>query len=267
MGARDAHPSAGESETVVVRGGTAASEAERGRLVKRLNSIGHLGGEEELALRDLPMQVREVDDNEDIVKEGDRPSACCLILDGFVCRYKLVADGERQILSFHLSGEIPDLQSLHLTTMDHSLGTLAPSRLGFVQHDDMHDLIARFPSLGSLFWRETLIDAALFREWMVGLGRRNAHQRVAHLMCEMLVRAQAVGLTRDHYYPFPLSQTELADALGLTVVHVNRVLRSLRESQMLKVDRNGVSILNWAKLEELAEFDPLYLHQEQGSDA
>jgi CRP-like cAMP-binding protein len=129
----------------------------------------------------------------------------------------------------------------------------------------LRKLIAHFPGVGSLFWRETLIDAAVFREWMVGLGRRNAHQRVAHLICEMLLRAKAVGLARDHEYPFPLTQTELADAIGLTVVHVNRVLRSLREDQLLKIDRNGVSILDWPGLKELAEFDPLYLHQGQGS--
>jgi CRP-like cAMP-binding protein len=141
---------------------------------------------------------------------------------------------------------------------------LAASKLGFIPHADLRELIRRFPGLGSLFWRDTLIDAAIFREWIVGLGRRTAHQRIAHLMCELLLRSKAVGLVRDHQYPLPLTQTELADALGLTVVHVNRVLRSLREDGILRVDRNSVSILDWEGIRALAEFDPLYLHQDKG---
>jgi CRP-like cAMP-binding protein len=260
-GAANARSLFNRFESFAVRNARPPSDAERSRLVMRLRSIGDLSAAAEAALRDLPMQVRELDDNQDFAKEGDRPFACCLVLDGFVCRYKLVADGKRQILSFHISGDIPDLQSLQLKTLDHNLGTLTPSRLGFLQHEDLRKLISDFPGLGSLFWRTTLIDAALFREWMVGLGRRNAHQRLAHLICEMLFRAQAVGLTHDHNFPLPLTQLELADALGLTVVHVNRVLRSLRESDILKVDRSGVRILDWPSLEALAEFDPLYLHQ------
>src|SRR4051794_3148772 len=241
------------------------SPAERGRLIRKLESIGDVAAEEKAALRELPVQVRNFPDGRDIVAEGDRPMQCCLVLDGFVCRYRLLPEGRRQILSFHVSGEIPDLQSLHLKTMDHSLGTLSDSKLGFISHADLRELIRRFPRVGSLFWRDTLIDAAIFREWMVGLGRRTAHQRIAHLMCEMLLRVKAVGLARDHQYPLPITQTELADALGLTVVHVNRVLRSLREDGMLRVDRNSVSILNWERIRELAEFDPLYLHQDKGS--
>jgi CRP-like cAMP-binding protein len=209
------------------------------------------------------MLLRNIPARRDIVAEGDRPSHCCLILEGFVCRYKLLNEGRRQIMSFHTPGDIPDLQSLHLKTMDHNIGTLADSKLGFVSHTELGKLIHRFPGLVSQFWRDTLIDAAIFREWVVGLGRRTAHQRIAHLMCEMLLRIKAVSLARDHEYPLPLTQAELADALGLTVVHVNRVLRSLREDGILRVDRNSVSILDWERTKELAEFDPLYLHQDK----
>ena len=117
--------------------------------------------------------------------------------------------------------------------------------------------------MGSLFWRDTLIDAAIFREWMVGIGRRSAPQRIAHLMCELLLRFKAVGLAPEYQSPLPVTQTELADALGLTVVHVNRVLRSLREDGMLRVERNTVSILDWERTRDLAEFNPLYLHQDK----
>jgi CRP-like cAMP-binding protein len=235
---------------------------ERDRLVKKLDSIGSLTDEERAALRELPLDVRMLGDGEDIVRDGDRPSKCCLVLDGFVCRYKLLQDGKRQILSFHTPGDIPDLQSLHLRTMDHSIGALAVSRVGFIAHQDLRALIGQFPDLGNLFWRDTLIDAAIFREWMVGLGRRNAHQRIAHLLCEMALRFEGVGLAQDHTFPMPVTQAELADALGLTLVHVNRVLRDLRLMELVRMESRTVSVLNWDRLVALGEFDPTYLHQD-----
>ena len=239
-----------------------SSDGERHRLIAKLESIGRLSGEEKIALGELPVRVQSLPDGEDIVREGDRPSQCCLVLDGFVCRYKLVQDGKRQILSFHTPGDIPDLQSLHLGTMDHSLGKLAPSTLGFITHQVLQRLIQRFPNLGSLFWRDTLIDAAIFREWMVGLGRRNAHERMSHLLCEMALRFKAVGLSYEHTFELPVTQ-ELADATGLTGVHVNRVLRDLRLGDLVKVTTRSVTILDWERLSELADFDATYLHQDQ----
>jgi len=239
-----------------------ATAEERERLIRKLESIGTLGEDDRAALRQLPLQVQALPDNKDIVRDGDRPSKCCLVLDGFACRYKLLPDGRRQIFSFHTPGDIPDLQSLHLRTMDHSLGSLTPSRVGFITHDDVRDVIGRFPRLANLFWRDTLIEAAIFREWMVGLGRRNAHQRIAHLLCEMALRFQGVGLAHDRTFPLPLTQAELADALGLTLVHVNRVLRDLRLSELVGIERRTVSILDWERLAELGEFDPTYLHQD-----
>jgi len=235
--------------------------AEREQLIRKLESIGNISAEEKAALYALPMRVTNLPDRQDIVAEGDRPSSCCLVLDGFVCRYKLLEDGRRQIFSFHTPGDIPDLQSLHLERMDHSLGTLTPSRVGFIAHNVVRELVRRFPGLGDLFWRDTLIDAAIFREWMVGLGRRNAHQRIAHLLCEMARRYQAVGLGADHAYPLPVTQAELADALGLTLVHVNRVLRDLRLMNLVRKESWTVSVLDWPRLVELGEFDPTYLHQ------
>ena len=238
------------------------SAVERDRLVKKLESIGTLTDVEREALRGLPMQVQVLGDGEDIVRDGERPSKCCLVLEGFVTRYKLLRDGKRQILSFHTPGDIPDLQSLHLRTMDHSLGTLALSRVGFITPQHLREVIGRSPRLGELFWRDTLIDAAIFREWMVGLGRRNAHQRIAHLLCEMSLRFKAVGLAQDHSYPMPVTQAEFADALGLTLVHVNRVLRDLRLLEIVRIESRMVSILDWERLVALGEFDPTYLHQD-----
>jgi CRP-like cAMP-binding protein len=248
-----------------MRSAAPPSRSERDRLVRKLESIGDMSADEKAAIYELPTQVRTLTDGEDIVLEGERPTQCCLILTGFVCRYKLLPDGRRQIFSFHTPGDFPDLQSLHVKTMDHSVATLAESRLGFIEHTYLHELIRRFPDLGSLLWRDTLIDAAIFREWMVGIGRRSAHQRIAHLLCEMALRFEAVGLTHDHNYQFPITQVEMGDALGLTDVHVNRILRSLREEQLVITDRAGVRILDWEGLKALGEFDPTYLHQTKGT--
>jgi CRP-like cAMP-binding protein len=233
--------------------------------VRKLESIGDVSADEKAAIYELPMQVRTLADGEDIVIEGERPSQCCFILTGVVCRYKILPEGRRQIFFFHTPGDFPDLQSLHLSTMDHSVATLAESRIGFVEHTYLRELIRRFPDLGSLLWRDTLIEAAIFREWMVGIGRRSAHQRIAHLLCEMALRFEAVGLTHDHNYQFPITQAEMGDALGLTDVHVNRVLRSLRKEQLVISNRAGIRILDWEGLKALGEFDPMYLHQTKGT--
>ena len=202
-------------------------------LILKLESITDLSDQETQALRALPLTIKTLGPDHDIVREGDRPSECCLIIEGFVCRYKLTEEGKRQIMSFHIPGDIPDLQSLHLSLMDHSLGTLVPSKLAFIPHEALRALTHRHPRIGDVFWRDTLIDAAVFREWMMGIGRRDALTRVAHLLCELLVRFRAVGLVEDHACQLPLTQAELGDALGLSTVHVNRVLQELRGDDLI----------------------------------
>ncbi len=229
-------------------------------LIRKLESIARLTPEEKAALLRLPLRLKAVAADQDIVGEGDTPSECCLIVEGFACRYNMTAEGKRQILSFHISGDIPDLQSLYLTVMDHNLGTLVPSRLAFIQHDDLRSLMRSHPRLGDLFWRDTLIDAAIFRQWIVGLGRREAHGRIAHLLCELLVRLRAVELVEDHAFTLPVTQAELADALGISNVHVNRVLQELRGENLISWSGNTLKVLDWEALQAAGEFDPTYLH-------
>ncbi len=229
-------------------------------LIRKLESIAPLAPEEKAALLRLPLRLHAVAADRDVVREGDRPAECCLIVEGFACRYNLTDEGKRQILSFHISGDIPDLQSLHLDVMDHSLGTLVPSRLAFIQHEDLRSLMRSHPRLGDLFWRDTLIDAAVFRQWMVGLGRRSAHTRIAHLLCELLVRLRAVELAEDHAFDLPVTQTELGDALGLSTVHVNRVLQDLRSENLISLRGGTLTVLDWDGLKTAGEFDPVYLH-------
>lgn len=229
-------------------------------LVRKLETIVVLSDEEKDALQTLTGTIRTLDADQDIVREGDRPSACCLVLEGFAHRYKLTESGTRQILSFHIPGDIPDLQSLHLDVMDHSLGTLVPSKLVFLSHDTVHDLIRRCPRIGHAFWRDTLIDASVFREWMLGLGRRDAYGRVAHLLCELYVRLRSVGLTNGHAYEMPITQAELGDALGISTVHVNRTLQDLRAEGLITLQLGSLAVLDWERLTQAGEFDPTYLH-------
>jgi CRP-like cAMP-binding protein len=229
-------------------------------LIRKLETIFVLSDDERDALQSISGTVKTLDADQDIVREGDRPSACCLLLEGFLHRYKLTDDGKRQILSFHIPGDIPDLQSLHLDVMDHSMGTLARSKLAFLSHDTVRDLIRRCPRIGDAFWRDTLIDAAVFREWMTCLGRREAYSHMAHLLCELYVRLRSVGLTNGHAYDLPLTQAELGDALGLSTVHVNRTLQDLRGEGLITLRAGSVTVLDWERLREAGEFDPTYLH-------
>jgi CRP-like cAMP-binding protein len=229
-------------------------------LIRKLESIAPLAPEEKAALQRLPLRPKSVAADQDIVSEGDTPSECCLIVEGFACRYNVTAEGKRQILSFHISGDIPDLQSLHLSVMDHSLGTLIPCKLAFIQHDDLRSLMRNHPRLGDLFWRDTLIDAAVFRQWVVNVGRRQAPARMAHVLCELLVRLRAVELAEDHVFELPLTQGELADALGVSNVHVNRVLQELRGTGLISQHGKTLKVLDWEGLQRAGEFDPTYLH-------
>jgi CRP-like cAMP-binding protein len=230
-------------------------------LLRRLESIADLTQPEREALLRLPASVREVGSHQDFVREGDRPSECCLVLSGMAFRYKITEGGRRQILSFHISGEAPDLQSLYLRTMDHNLSTLTSCTLAFVTHKSLHVLFHQQPRLTGVLWRETLIDAAIFREWVVNVGRRPAPARMAHLICELFVRHQAVGLVTDRSFEFPITQGELADAMGLSPVHVNRTLQELRGRGLISERGRRLTILDWDGLKQVGEFDPVYLHQ------
>jgi CRP-like cAMP-binding protein len=236
-------------------------------LIRKMESVFTLDEDERQALETLPMQVAVIKDDQDIVRMGDRPSRCCLILSGFAATYKVTAGGKRQIVSFAIAGDIPDLQSLHLKTLDTSIATISTCRVGFIQHEALRDICLRYPRIGAAFWRETLIDAAIFREWVMNVGQREAYQRMAHILCELLVRMRAVGLAEDHVCDLPITQSEFADALGITTVHVNRVLQQMRADGLIESKGTQVKIPDWDKLKQAGEFDPAYLHLESDQAA
>jgi CRP-like cAMP-binding protein len=236
-------------------------------MIRRLESIFTLTDDERQVLANLPMQVQVIKENQDLVREGDRPSRSCLILSGFTATYKMTAGGKRQIVSFGIAGDLPDLQSLHLKVLDISIGTLTPCRIGFITHDDLRDICTRFPRIAAAFWRETLIEGAIFREWVTNVGRREAYQRMAHVFCELLTRLRAVGLVEDHACDLPITQGEFADAMGITNVHVNRVLQQLRAEGLIELSGDRLNVLDWERLKQAGEFDPTYLHLESNQAA
>jgi CRP-like cAMP-binding protein len=229
-------------------------------LIRRLESIFTLTDDERHALGTLPMQVVVIKEAQDIVREGDVPSRSCLLLSGFACVYKVTGNGKRQIVSFCIPGDIPDLQSLHLEVLDTSLGTLTLCRVGFITHDALRDICERYPRIAAAFWRETLIDAAIFREWVLNVGQREAYSRMAHVFCELFVRLRVVGLAEDHTCDLPITQAEFADALGVSTVHINRVLQEMRAHGLIQTKGAQVTIPDWETLKRAGDFDPTYLH-------
>jgi CRP-like cAMP-binding protein len=236
-------------------------------LIRKLESIFDLTDDERQALLDLPMQPAALKPDQDIVREGDCPSRCCLILSGFACTYKTTGQGKRQIVSFANAGDIPDLQSLHLKVLDNSISTISQCSVAFITHEDLRKICDRYPRITSAFWRETLIEGATFREWVLNVGRREGVSRMAHVLCELLVRLRAVDLVEDHVCDLPITQGEFADALGFTPVHANRIFQQMRAEGLIVTQGTRLTVPDWDRLKEVGEFDPTYLHLVQEDEA
>lgn len=214
------------------------------------------------AILSLPHRQKSFGRDQYLVREGEQPQTCSLILEGFAYRHKVTGEGARQIISIHMAGEFVDLQNCLLGTADHNVQTLTKTEVVLIPHAALHELMARHPAAGRAMWIDTLIDSSIFREWVVNVGRRDAQARVAHLLCELLQRMQAAGLAQEHGYDLPLTQAQLADATGLTSVHVNRVLKALREAGLITLDVRSLRILDLARLQAVGDFNEVYLHHE-----
>jgi CRP-like cAMP-binding protein len=230
-------------------------------LVRRLQTSAGISEEEIKEIHALPITVKDFPAERAVVRDGERATESCLIVEGFCMRSKTIADGKRQILSLHIPGEIPDLMSLFLHVMDHDLSTLTPCRLGFIQHETLQKLHRRRPNLAEIFWRDTLIDAAMFREWIVNVGQRPAPARLAHVIVELRERLKVIGRVTGDSFEMPLTQEQIGEALGVTAVHANRVIKQLRQEGIVEFHRGRVTVLSDSKLLELADFDDRYLHQ------
>ena len=221
-----------------------------------------LSAGQEQAIRGMIAEVREVPADKTIIRAGEELSFSVLLADGLLCRYKDLRDGSRQISELHVAGDFADLHGFTLKRLDHSVMALTRCRIGLVPHDRIETMAAEHPHLARLWWFTTNLDAAIHREWVLSLGRRNALSRTAHLFCELRVRLGIVGLADETGYDLPLTQTDLAECLGLTPVHVNRTLKQLRERGLVEFAGRRVVIHDRAGLERVAEFDPAYLYLE-----
>jgi CRP-like cAMP-binding protein len=228
-------------------------------LVRKLEQFTPLSEAEKWVLQSAPARVQHVASHNDLVAEGDCPSDISLISEGFACRYKLLGDGRRQITAFLIPGDICDLRAFLLGRMDHGVGALCRCQISHIAHQTLAEIIGKHPRIGFGLWRDTMLDGAIYRQWLTNIGRRSAYQRIAHLLCEIWWRLQGVGRTRGDTYELPVTQTDIGDAMGLSVVHVNRTLQQLRADHLITLRSNVVAVLDWRRLREAGEFDPAYL--------
>lgn len=229
--------------------------------VEKLNGYVPLTDEDVRVLAAACEMQRDVPARYDLIREGDKPVSVFVMLEGWACRYKLLPEGGRQIVAFMMPGDFCDMHVAELDEMDHSLATLTPCRVAMIPRDKMVQLIDTRPAITRAFWRTQLVDEGVLRAWIVSMGRRSSLHRVAHLLCELYVRIQNIEPTSDGRCELPISQIVLADALGLTPVHVNRVLRKLRLNGVMEKNARKLVIIDIVGLGTIAGFDENYLHR------
>lgn len=230
------------------------------RHLAKLRARDTVSAEEEQAIVDAVSEYRDYPADRIIIRAGQDVDHSTLLLDGIMCRFKDLRGGERQITELHVAGDFADLHSFTLKYLDHDIMTLTPCRVAIVPHANLQRITERFPHLARLYWFGTNLDGAIHREWEVSLGRRTARARIAALMCELQVRLGIVGLSDRTGYALPLTQTDIAECLGLTNVHVNRTLKDLRDQGLLEFQNGRVTILDHDTLRRVADFDPAYLY-------
>ncbi|TDK29916.1 Crp/Fnr family transcriptional regulator [Rhizobium deserti] len=228
--------------------------------LRKLDSFEPLHPDDRDWLKSISSRTREVDADIDLISEGDNPENVLLILAGFAMRYKVTSDGRRHIFAYLIPGDFCDLHVALLKKMDHSIATLSPCRVAYLSPGTILELTERRPSLARALWMCSLVDEATLREWLVNLGQRSAPHRISHLFCELHERMKAVGLTDDGSFELPLTQAELSDTMGLSIVHANRSLKELREAGLVSLKNERIVIPNVRRLAEYSDFDPSYLH-------
>jgi CRP-like cAMP-binding protein len=231
-------------------------------MIRRLGGLSPLSERDRQALLGLPFSIRTMPAGGHLIRDGDPTEYCCLLLTGFAYRHKITGEGARQIISIHMASEFVDLQNVFLDVSDHSVQTLTEAEVAFVPRTALADLALSSPAIGRALWMQTLIDASIFREWVVNVGRRDSRARVAHLLCEFSLRLDAAGLASNHHYELPMTQEQLADAVGLTSVHVNRVLKQLGEEGLINRNKRSITIVDWHRMRQAGDFNERYLHHD-----
>ena len=229
-------------------------------VASKLEAFTRLSADDRAALDQVSRNVRYVEPRRDLISEGDKPRFVHLVIDGWACRYKALPDGKRQIVSLFVPGDFCDLNLYILNAMDHSIGAITRLKVAMITPDEMNSLTEGSPRVTQALWWHELVTAAIQREWTLNIGQRSAYERLGHLLVELYLRLQVVGRAQDGRCDFPLTQTDLADATGLTAVHVNRTLQELRRTGLIELERKQLHILDLDRLIDVSLFNANYLH-------
>jgi CRP-like cAMP-binding protein len=216
--------------------------------------------EDRRAVLALPHVMRTLEAGSYTVREADPPEQCAVLVTGFAFRQKLTGDGSRQIVALQLPGDALDLQSLFLDVADHSVQMLTRGEVAFVPRSDLQELARVRPAIAHAILVKILVEASIFREWVLNVGRRDSRSRIAHLLCELAVRLNSEGLASDYGYDLPMTQEQLADVVGLTPVHVNRTLKVLEAEGLVMRTKRNISFPDWQRLRNVGDFNQRYLH-------
>ena len=237
-------------------------------LVEKLAYRADLDADDRAAIMALPFTLRNLERHQVLVRERELATHSCVMLSGFSIRSKVVAAGVRQIVGVHMKGEVVDLQNSMLKVADHSVQMLTASVVAMIPRDAIVQLTRNRPNICHAMWIDTLVDASIFREWIASIGRRDARTRIAHLLCEFALRLKSAGLDDENGYELPMTQEHVADATGLTPVHVNRTLKQLdRDGLITRVTPRSIRIADWRMLTDVGDFDSNYLHMREDDPA
>ena len=230
--------------------------------LRKLLSHSPLPAEDQAAIAALPHSVRHLEPNSYILREGERSGVCPILCAGFAYRQKSTQEGGRQIVALKIPGDALDFQNLFLDVSDHSVQMLTRAEIANVAIADLQALARQRPAVAQAILVKILVEASIFREWVLNVGRRDSKMRVAHLLCELGVRLEVEGLTDDYAYELPMTQEQLGDAVGLTPVHVNRTLKALEADGLIVRSKRSISFPDWHRLRGVADFNQRYLHLE-----
>ena len=219
-----------------------------------------LGDADCTAILNLPYRIRRLDAGSYLVREGALPSQCAVLVEGFACRQKVTGNGSRQILAVCIPGDAVDLQNIFLDVSDHAVQMLTGGIVADLPREALQELVLSRPRVGRAIITMTLIESSILREWVVNVGRRDARERIAHILCEFAVRLEQRGLIHGNGFELPMTQEQLADATGLTSVHVNRVLKGLEGNGLITRKRRHIHYSNWRALQDAGDFTRAYLH-------
>src|SRR5689334_6576519 len=238
-------------------------ESPHGTLIRNLKEHSRLPDEDLAEVRNFSIATREIAPDEDFIRQGDRPEHAVLVVSGMIARYHLLREGRRQYLSFHMSGDLPDAQGLFIERMDHALCAIGPATAAFIPHREILTAFKRRPTLGIAIWRETLLDAAIFREAITNNSARPMTARMAHLFCELFYRARVSRLNKGNRCAIPLTLVQLGETLAMAIATVNRSLQELRVSDTMDFRDGELVVLKWRELQRLGDFNPDYLHMKK----